>query len=72
MNDFIRPREIIQHIPGMRSFEPISFLRDNDVEQDETFALRLVSNSAKLLPSGTGVFFIDTIQCTIVDGNGKC
>ena len=67
-------KDFIQHIPisGIRSFQTTSFLRDNEVEQDETFALRLVSDSALPLPSGTGAFFIETIQCTIVDGDGKC
>ena len=73
-NDFFVSRGFIQHIPtsGMRSFLTTTFLRDNKVEQDETFALRLVSNSMESLPSGTGAFFIETLQCIIVDGDGEC
>lgn len=41
---------------------------DGEREQDETFALELYSDSELLLPTGPGVFYRQTLQCTIVDG----
>lgn len=44
---------------------------DGRIEPDETFILELTSDSALPLPTGPGAFFRQTINCTIVDGDGK-
>ena len=49
----------------------MSFIQDRINEPDETFSMRLDSNSDVLLPTGTGVFYRQLIQCTIIDGDGK-
>ena len=40
-------------------------------EPDETFSLELVPGSGVTLPTGEGVFFLDVVNMTIIDGDGK-
>ena len=47
-----------------------TFRLDNMREDEETFALQLVSISNIPLPTGPNVFFRETLQLTIVDGDG--
>lgn len=72
-NDFAVPsiNNLIQHV--FVSSPPtlnIIFRTDNQVEPDETFALKLESNSLLALPEGTGVYYRQILQCIIVDTNG--
>jgi hypothetical protein len=48
----------------------MSFRRDGINEPDETFSMRLESDSNIPLPSGPGVFYRQVIQCTIIDDDG--
>jgi hypothetical protein len=59
--------------PGSDTDVAIVFERDDDsTEQDETLTLTLVPKPFTLqtFPSGEGVFFINTIDLTILDDKG--
>ena len=62
-----------QHIFLASNPATVQFIyrRDGLTEPDETFALQLQSDSAIPLPTGPGVFYRQTLQCTIVDGDGE-
>lgn len=47
----------------------MSYILDGKIEPDETFALQLSSDRS--LPNGPSVFFRDTLQGVIIDGDGK-
>ena len=42
------------------------------LEPDETFSLELVPFTGITLPSGSGVFFVNTVNVTIIDHDSKC
>ena len=70
--DFFISRTTVQHIftlapPTLM----MTFRQDGLNEPDETFSMKLESNSDIDLPSGPGVFYRQVIQCTIIDGDGK-
>lgn len=49
----------------------VTYRPDGVIEDDEVFELRLESDSGIPLPTGPGVFYRQTLMCTIVDGDGK-
>ena len=50
----------------------VTFLVDSvALEPDETFELELVPLPSIILPDGEGVFFVNKIQMTIIDGDRK-
>ena len=70
--DFFVTNVAVQHFfflrPGVVEF---LYREDGIVEPDETFMIVLESDSEIALRTGPGVFFRQTLQCVIVDGDGE-
>ena len=55
-------------------FNSVAFSLNTDgvpQEANETFSIQLVLAAGNMRPTGSGVFFLDTLDVTIIDNDGK-